>query len=178
MTQHEFEVPPRSGAEIASIAKSFRDSTEFFAAPHYPIIEVIELVLPRTNADFIFDVKPVEEMRLIEGYTTEDGLCITLREDVYLKASEGDGRARFTAAHELGHWSLHTGAKIFARTSNDKGLPAFRSSEWQADMFAAELLMPRWLINHREDTEASLMKKFGVSETAAAVRLDRLRKGK
>ncbi len=67
------------------------------------------------------------------------------------------GRYRFTLAHEMGHWRLHrehlmndpTAASLFEQNS----APAFvcRSSEkppeeWQADQFAACVLMPRKLI--------------------------------
>lgn len=67
------------------------------------------------------------------------------------------GRYRFTLAHEVGHWRLHrkhlmddpNAASLFEQNSD----PAFvcRSSskppeEWQADRFAACVLMPRRLI--------------------------------
>ena len=67
------------------------------------------------------------------------------------------GRYRFTLAHEIGHWRLHrqhlmddpAAASLF----EEKDKPAFvcRSSskppeEWQADQFAACLLMPRRLV--------------------------------
>lgn len=52
---------------------------------------------------------------------------------------------RFTFAHELGHWVLHTGNEYF----RDRSLSAPESStqrpyyEIEADVFASELLMPR-----------------------------------
>jgi hypothetical protein len=65
------------------------------------------------------------------------------------------GRFRFTLAHEIGHWGLHrslfspkdphddlfrrsSGPSIVCRTSQRK-----EPIEWQADAFAAALLMPR-----------------------------------
>ena len=69
-----------------------------------------------------------------------------------------EGRYRFTLAHEGGHWRLHR--RLFAKDpaqaslSNDPALPSIvcRSSkakepiEWQADFYAACLLMPRRLV--------------------------------
>ncbi len=67
------------------------------------------------------------------------------------------GRYRFTIAHEIGHWRLHrehlmndpSAASLFEQ----KDTPAFvcRSSskppeEWQADQFAACILIPRRLV--------------------------------
>lgn len=64
---------------------------------------------------------------------------------------EREGRYRFTLAHELGHWQLHRREQGQAR--RQAGRPAFicRSSsrervEWQADYFAACLLLPRPLV--------------------------------
>lgn len=48
-----------------------------------------------------------------------------------------------TIAHELGHFLLHSHQppKI-CRTVASKEIPAYKSSKWQAKVFAAELLMP------------------------------------
>jgi Zn-dependent peptidase ImmA (M78 family) len=69
------------------------------------------------------------------------------------------GRYHFTLAHEAGHWQLHR--HLYLRALNQPGLFAdtdqkpdyvCRSSEkkkpveWQADHFAANLLMPRDLV--------------------------------
>jgi len=67
------------------------------------------------------------------------------------------GRYRFTLAHEVGHWRLHRHHLMddpaTASLFEDKDTPAFvcRSSikppeEWQADQFAACVLMPRRLV--------------------------------
>jgi len=67
------------------------------------------------------------------------------------------GRYRFTLAHEIGHWRLHrehlSGDPSAAPLFTDNCEPAFvcRSTdkppeEWQADQFAARLLMPRSIV--------------------------------
>jgi Zn-dependent peptidase ImmA (M78 family) len=62
-----------------------------------------------------------------------------------------EGRFRFTLAHEVGHWQLHRHVHLRPQVSAQ---PAFlcRTSqsrarvEWQADYFAAALLLPRQLV--------------------------------
>ena len=67
------------------------------------------------------------------------------------------GRYRFTLAHEVGHWQLHRKHLMTDPSAlslfEENGKPAFvcRSSEkppeeWQADRFAACLLMPKRLV--------------------------------
>jgi Zn-dependent peptidase ImmA (M78 family) len=61
-------------------------------------------------------------------------------------------RQRFTVAHELGHWKLHPGKRVFldhlVRVDLRDGLSAEATDrqEIQANGFAAELLMPRDMI--------------------------------
>lgn len=64
---------------------------------------------------------------------------------------EREGRYRFTLAHELGHWTLHR--RTYGHAERRSRPPGFicRSTsrervEWQADYFAACLLMPRPLV--------------------------------
>lgn len=93
-------------------------------------------------------------------------------------------RRRFTIAHEIGHYVLHSGEilhydtdeleKIFLR-SDDISSP----EEIEANHFAAELLMPEELIlKCIEDDERSikvLAERFNVSEGAMRYRLTNLR---
>jgi Zn-dependent peptidase ImmA (M78 family) len=57
-------------------------------------------------------------------------------------------RQRFTVAHELGHWKLHPGKRVFLDHLVRVDFRDGRSDreEVQANGFAAELLMPKELI--------------------------------
>lgn len=72
---------------------------------------------------------------------------IRLREDVYIGACKGRGRDRLTLAHELGHFIMHNESSIvFSKPKIDGEMPKYYNSEWQADVFAGELLAPSYLI--------------------------------
>jgi Zn-dependent peptidase ImmA (M78 family) len=57
------------------------------------------------------------------------------------------GRNRFTIAHEIGHWVLHQRA-IIDRTDSKANFTVWNdlSEEAEANVFAAELLMPEFLL--------------------------------
>ena len=100
-----------------------------------------------------------------------------LREDVYRGAWEGEVRDRFTAAHELSHWAIHTKIPL-ARAKPAQKVEAFRLSEPQANQFASELLMPAKFFS-KADSVQDVMKRHGVGYQAANNRLEYLhRKGK
>src|SRR5690606_10458936 len=105
--------------------------------------------------------------------TYPDRNLIQIRHSVYEGARTGGGQDAFTIAHEIGHLFLHRGATAYARTAMESGPhPTWCDSEWQADCYAAELLMP-----HAEvllcTTPEEIQRRFGVSFQAASVRFDK-----
>lgn len=97
---------------------------------------------------------------------------------IIVNSNQTAARQRFTIAHELGHYVLHRNEsdafedEIFFR-SGEKDL-----SEYQADNFAAELLMPKELftqaLNKEGCTIESLSAQFGVSYVATRIRLNNI----
>lgn len=89
------------------------------------------------------------------------------------------GKQRFTIAHELGHWEMHPGLnQVFACTAED--IQAYRGSahELEANAFAAELLMPGFLISDTLSrmgptvtTAVRLAEHYQTSFTAAVLRM-------
>ncbi len=89
---------------------------------------------------------------------------------IALSPLSGGNRARFTIAHELGHYFLHSRAgKIPLEVERDgDGRP-----EWEANWFAAAFLMPAASFRAKVAqglTTAELAEAFGVSEAAVEVR--------
>ena len=89
-----------------------------------------------------------------------------------------EGKRRFSIAHELGHWMLHPDKSQFDLYS-DQGISSYYGSieEQEANIFAAHLLMPRFMFLPRiEDVEPNLKKisqlaeEFNTTLTSAIVR--------
>jgi len=99
-------------------------------------------------------------------------------------------RQRFTIAHELGHLVLHQNEQFHVDENSPIGFRNFLSSqavnsdEIEANQFAAELLMPTYLLKAEiekipantgtEDAIAKLAEIFEVSEQAMTFRLSGL----
>lgn len=174
MSGNDFVVRPRSWDDIQRIADDLRAQFGLTNEPYFPVMEFVEGVLDNSLHCTTFLVGEHEFMEGAEGLTDPGGKFIMLRQDVYQSACRKDGRARFTAAHELGHWIMHTNVP-FARIKSDQHVGAYRRTEPQANQFAAELLMPRDFITWADDEE-TIMARHGVSHDAARIRLAYLRK--
>lgn len=177
MSGQNFIVPARSWDNIEQIAQGWRSKFGLDQSPFTPIMEMMEQVLDYQLNCFTLIPMDVEEMGPAEGYTDPDGRFIMLREDVYTGAWNGEVRDRFTAAHELSHWAIHTNISL-ARAMPGQHVPAYRLSEPQANQFASELLMPAKFIRPT-DTVHDVMDRHGVGYQAASNRLEYLtRRGK
>lgn len=147
-------------------------------------------------ADTVFGllVRDVEDMGAAPGAPalaenqSLSGLLLPARGEIWVNADEArrwPPRRRFTIGHELGHLAMHVPAgqqSLFCRrTSVDETAPhphLDRDIEEEASAFAAELLMPRWLIVREHarvggDLEA-LCAAFDSSQAAMQRRLDAL----
>lgn len=99
---------------------------------------------------------------------------------IYYNRADIAQRQRFTIAHEIGHIVLHhmrDESKPFDMVDYRGRNKTFDSKEWEANLFAANILMPRektekvWeKLNDVDD----FAKAFNVSRAAAAIRLSDL----
>lgn len=132
--------------------------------------------------DITYDVIDSSEM---PGLLSHSEACcipemrtIYLTTETYSRACVNDPRARFTIFHELGHFFLVHNRK-FHRDHNVREIEPKRylDSEWQANQFAAEILMPLNIIQ-REKLKSSLEieSRFCVSMAAAQTRYNQLKK--
>lgn len=84
-------------------------------------------------------------------------------------------RQRFSIAHELGHYMLNHSCMAF---SGGDGFMQFPEEEREANIFAAELLMPEryllhcWAVNKLNTYDVSLI--FNVSRQAATIAINHL----
>lgn len=187
-------VKGRSRDEIEAVARDFlrKYFPKCLRTPQpVPMLKILDRVLPE-YLDFSFEVEQLPDG--LEGYTHFAGRTVTLSANTYARLEDEDGRGRFTAAHELGHVLLHTDelsrttsalvshspqqAVVLARRSQ---IRPFRDPEWQADTFAASLLMPEEMVRRVASLRAprgglvnAVVRKFGVSQAAATKRLEKL----
>lgn len=129
-------------------------------------------------------------------YLDDDVIEISVRADVFDRAIEGHGRARFVVAHEVGHAALHAslmaerpGEPLFRDdvcTATERLAPGARiyeSPEWQANTYASALLMPTEAVkafiraHAQRDSECGvgeIAEHFRVSRQAAEIRMRKL----
>lgn len=116
-----------------------------------------------------------------EAPGTSGGLSYDSQRNIWIISVNRDHhprRQRFTIAHEIGHYCLHKDRlntfddTIFFRNDTKDHM------EWQANQFAAEILMPEDYVikfwNEGCKTEGSLAMKFDVSVLAIRFRLRQL----
>lgn len=129
-------------------------------------VKLAALDYRNNNADCINNCGAIDVLRLLETkhkdyaiVPDDDLLCadaitktngeIIISETVYTDAYNGDPRSRFTIAHELGHAVLHTPLDGFAIGKDACAYKeSYYNSEWQANTFAAELLIPTSTLLH------------------------------
>lgn len=176
--------PPLSRLNIETIALDLvRDRVpQLLTEPGaFPVIDFVEYELYQLHGYRTWS----SELTLgVEAVTIPQQKTLYLREDVYEALTEDQGRARFTATHEEGHVWLHRGLRTYSRRGEQLGLfrkaeiPAFRDPEWQANQFAAAVLMPapavRVLVAREGTNPGALAETFKVSAAAARIRLQTL----
>ena len=123
-------------------------------------------------------------LRIEESNMDCSGMLLPARRLIRINAAEGPRnepplrRFRFTIAHELGHWICHalegTDPAVSYCRPIDLTEAADRSLEREANIFAAELLMPEPAVRAGWDelgSAESLASRFDVSPSAMRWRL-------
>lgn len=101
---------------------------------------------------------------------------------IYVSLKDSIVRRRFTAAHEIGHHVLGHVSPLRPQLRDGKHIFTGDNQsilEHQANIFAADLLMPRFVLEHaildeNIRTVEALAIKFNVSQIAMRIRLERL----
>lgn len=160
---------------IRSFVKYVRELCGFQDSVYFPVVEFFELKLPELVDDFTYEIVEYESMKDKEGETIPSRNLIKIREDVYDKAIAGDGRARFTILHEVGHLLMHDNDRVaLCRASGSATMKTYEDPEWQADVFAGEMLMAEHLIKNMSVDEIAV--KCGASHAAASCQYKQIRR--
>ncbi len=166
---------PTSRKQIRDFTNMLRRLTGLYDEPYFPIVEFLELAMPKIFTAFEYEIVSTSEMPNEYGVTYPEKNKICIREDVYDRAIAGVERDRFTIAHEIGHFILHKPGNIaLARSDLHQEIPAYRQPEWQANTFAGELLAPPQIISGLNKNEIS--SKCGVSLQVSEIQLKNINK--
>uniref|UniRef100_E6VH73 IrrE N-terminal-like domain-containing protein n=1 Tax=Rhodopseudomonas palustris (strain DX-1) TaxID=652103 RepID=E6VH73_RHOPX len=168
-----FEAPPRSGENIEDLADAVREAFGLSDETYFPVVAFVEKGLQHLVSGILFDVVEADTMGARLGAVNPLTGAFMIREDVYDAAVADNPRHRFTVAHEAGHALMHVGT-LNRMPASDGKVPAYRDPEWQANRFAAALLMPRQLVKKCRSVE-EIMQRFGVSREAAELRIKTLK---
>jgi hypothetical protein len=160
--KHQYIVPPKRRKEIRALARALRHTLFAANTVYIDVLHILEDVLWE-NYEIVED----KALKGLEAETYPDERIIRITLSCYEKACAGDGRARLTIAHEIGHFLMHANLGLrLARPAPTEKVPAYMCSEWQADCFAGELLTaPEYLGNMPSIQDAA--NKFGITPSAA-----------
>lgn len=171
----------RSDNDIESIVVQLRFGSDYEEG-FFDILKFYEYQLPKLmknmKKEFVFrivneddtdiDMCGTEAMTIVQ----QDSITVCVPEEIYERARHGNGRCRFTLAHELGHVILHSSDRVVLARYKDsayeiKPYDQAYNAETQANKFAAELLAP--LNQVRGLSVKEIMDKYGVSRTVAEI---------
>lgn len=155
---------PTSRIKLRALARKTRSLADAAEDQPFPVVKFLEKVM--LWLDYEMDIVPDSEMEENYAETIPSLRIFRIRESVYENAIRGYHRDRFTIAHEIAHLLFHDDITVtYAR--NEKTIPAYMDPEWQANTFAAELLVPHTQISEMSAEEIS--KKYGVSKKVAQI---------
>lgn len=167
-TPKGFVVKPRSRDDIKNLTKALRIASPE-AIQSTGAIDVIYL-LERLNEGIGFEILNDSDLPEQTYAFTDNNGCIRIKQSVYELAVEGDPRHRFTIAHEIGHKLMHVSEIGFTRSS-DASTKIYCDSEWQANEFAGQLLLPDDVLKtHWHDDPYATSELLGVSMECLEIR--------
>jgi hypothetical protein len=161
-------VPPLNIEKVRLMAEAARQLFQV----EQPKVDVIDLYEVRLHElGVVYEYCDEDELKTEAGLTLPNDGKIKIREDVYNGAHDGNGFHRFTMCHEVGHLLLHGNVALPRATGQHKWI---EDSEWQANTFAAEFMMPVEHLLQLCHSPNDVMAVFGVSREAANMRWRKL----
>ncbi len=163
-------VPPRDRKSIRKDTYKLREIMGLNSDFYFPIMEFLELVMPQVDPAFYIEAIEDEYLPGRMAETIPENHLIRVRASVYDAACKGHTWARKIMAHELGHYIYHDAKHIaYACAEPGSQIPKEFMPEYQADVFANELLAPINLI--RGMNSHAISQKCGVPISLAESQL-------
>lgn len=164
----------RNGSRVARLFRQYRK------VPEEPRACDLEAICCEDEIEVMVMNHPQPGFTACLVCPSEDVPC-----GIALAPGQSPGRSRFSIAHELGHFHIPSHRNRPAGPCRDEDMDARadtdpgRNYEWEANEFAAELLMPQTLFvrdaagrdpTFQDIAELASPGMYGVSMTAAALR--------
>lgn len=165
-----FRVPPLKKTTITAIAQNAR------AALNIPLgaFDAEKFLEGLVEYGIVFDVFDKESALVppeVEACWVPGNKTLFIRDSVYASICRGEPRGRFTVAHEVGHMLL-AHQPTMNREAPGHEIPVYANSEWQANTFASEFLMPESEMRANNlRTANAVANHFKVSMAAAEIRV-------
>ncbi len=138
----EYIVEAKTRKQLRQLAGDLRRYLGIENALWVPIVELLD-VLSEVLDDFSYEI--VSDDILPKDIHAETDIRtghITIRESVYERACDGEGRDRMTIAHEIGHFvTLCLCGFKLQRNFSRKVVKPFNDPEWHAKCFAGEFMI-------------------------------------
>jgi len=187
----------RSYRELESIAAYWRTKLGYDMISRFDALDFFDNQLgdlqirgPHGMVDVVEHIGHCSQEGLTRYDADHERLEVVLSQDTHESLKESGVRARFTTCHEFGHAVLHVGELILlagmplvgqAAMHRQREYPRYYDSEWQANAFAAALLMPERGVRSLETKHGFLSDDliadhFHVSLEAAGYRIAALDK--
>lgn len=164
---------PLSRAKIRQQAADIREALFLGKEQKVNIVGLLEQILPLIDPEFEEPLIVDDNEMEVDAVTCPEDHMIIVKQSVYDGARAGNGRDRFTLAHEFAHYLMHDSSSVSFARGNSRP-QVFEDPEWQADVFAGEFLMPAEAI--KSMTPEEVMITYGVSYSAARYQLNKIKK--
>lgn len=162
----KYIVEPKSRSDMRAYANLLRRKLGLTDVLYFPIVELLDS-LAEIFPEFSYEIVPDHVLgKDIHADTDIRTGHVRIKESVYERACDGEGRDRMTIAHEIGHYFTlcHCGFRL-TRNFGKTEVPCFKDPEWQSKCFAGELMIPYQLT--KDMNPARIARVCGVSFDAA-----------
>ena len=164
----EYIVEPKSRMDLRCLANVLRNHLGLQNELWMPIVELLD-ILSELFDDFSYEIVSDNELPKNTHADTDIRTGhIRIKESVYERACDGEGRDRMTIAHEIGHhFTLCFCGFKLQRNFSKSDVPRYQDPEWQAKCFAGEFMVGKHLTQRMSRLEIAVA--CGVSLEAADI---------
>ena len=162
----EYIVEAKSRKDLRNLAMILRKHLGLENQLWIPVVELLDILVEILDG-FSYEIVP--DHSLPPGTHAETDIRtghITIKESIYERACDGEGRDRMTIAHEIGHYfTLCFCGFSLQRNFKRQEVKPFNDPEWQAKCFAGEFMVAHHLTGDMSVSE--IVEACGVSIDAA-----------